>query len=467
MLPHLTPTAHFSLADDLVALMRDVLRKVYKGGSYLTYTDGVFRYFTGTQWTLLSDAQLGGVILHHLPAAAKWGGQRTRSSIREVIDLLKMHRATSPDLSRLNEPLPIINVANGELWIGENGSVELRAHSPTSGLRYCLDVVYDPAATCPLYDRALIEIFSASENPTSLAAFWDEFTGYVLQPARLDARIFVGWGAGNDGKSALAGMLIRLLGRDRVAAMPVGKLAGNPFMMSHLADKVLFLDDDVAVGTTLPDGLLKTISEAKIVTGEPKYRDAFEFEVRTVPLLLCNRIPHLRDTSYGFRRRLTVIPFGRSFTKHEADPTLFARIYASERSGVLNRALRGLRQVVQRGWKLDPPDAVIAATEAWWGVATGAAPMDDEPDRQPEQSLQRLHRPRIPRPQAASTITHDVMPTGKSTGMDVSVSIEVPETGKSCLVHVQLGQASLRVNGAPTHIHNNQSSVQHSAPTRR
>ena len=40
----------------------------------------------------------------------------------------------------------------------------------------------------------------------------------------------------------------------------------------------------------LPDGMLKTISEAKEVTGELKYRPSFNFVVRTVPVLLCNNV---------------------------------------------------------------------------------------------------------------------------------------------------------------------------------
>jgi hypothetical protein len=91
----------------------------------------------------------------------------------------------------------------------------------------------------------------------------------------------------------------------------------------------------------VPDGILKTISEAKEVTGEYKYKSPFNFTVRTVPVLLCNNIPSLADLSHGMLRRLQVIPFDRTFTGDDKDSGLFDRIWADELPGVLNRALRG------------------------------------------------------------------------------------------------------------------------------
>lgn len=99
-------------------LLQAVLDAAFAGGAHLAYTDGAFRRFTGTHWAPLSDAELGGVVLHRLSLEASTNrvGQRSRTIIREVIELLKMHRATGADRSRLDEPRPVINVANGELW---------------------------------------------------------------------------------------------------------------------------------------------------------------------------------------------------------------------------------------------------------------------------------------------------------------------------------------------------------------
>lgn len=433
---------------DALSIGQLVIDDIFARGAHLTCSDSGFLRFNGTHWIPLSEAELGGMVLRHLYVETGQGPQRPRAVTREVIELMKMRQATGPDRSRLNEPLPIINVANGELWITPDGSVERRPHNPASRLRYCLDVAYDSKAACPLYDRTLREIFSASTAPAALVDFWHEFAGYLLQPARPDARIFVGWGAGSDGKTALAGLLVRLLGRERVAAMPVGELASNRFMRSHLADKALFLDDDVAVGTILPDGMLKTISEAKIVTGEPKHRDAFEFRVGAPPLLLCNDVPHLRDTSHGFRRRLTVIPFERQFTSEEADRTLFPRIWETERSGVLNRALEGLQRVSQRGWKFDLPEAVNRASEAWWVEATDAssdiAPIAIRSTRGPGQTSKP--GPPTSKPRKSLGEARETSPVGaEQDAADLSINVELPAAGKGYAVQVRVGAASVDV----------------------
>jgi putative DNA primase/helicase len=55
------------------------------------------------------------------------------------------------------------------------------------------------------------------------------------------------------------------------------------------------------------------------------------------------------------QRRLTVAPFDRRFKK-SADPTLFAKIWADELSGILNKYLNGLRRISKRGGFKEPVD---------------------------------------------------------------------------------------------------------------
>lgn len=159
--------------------------------------------------------------------------------------------------------------------------------------------------------------------------------------------------------------VVRLLGNQLVHAQRVEDLDKNRFAMGSLFGKLLFVDDDVRAGARLPDGVLKTISEAKEVTGELKYQPSFNFIVRTVPVLLCNNIPSLADLSHGMLRRLMVIPFNRRFTDQDRDPDLFEQIWANELPGILNRALRGYRRLLKRGSKFKRPVAVKQATNRW------------------------------------------------------------------------------------------------------
>jgi putative DNA primase/helicase len=64
-----------------------------------------------------------------------------------------------------------------------------------------------------------------------------------------------------------------------------------------------------------------------------------------------------------------VIPFDRTFTGDGKDPSLFDRIWANELPGVLNRALRGYRRLLNRNSSFKIPAAANRAKDAWLGQA--------------------------------------------------------------------------------------------------
>jgi putative DNA primase/helicase len=259
----------------------------------------------------------------------------------------------------------VINCLNGELWIGSEGTVELRKHAATSYLRSCLDVIYDPFAECPRYDEALKQIFGkAKPSRKGMVRHWNDFVGYLIQSGREIPVVAILKGGGSNGKTVLMKTVIELLGDNLVSAQRIESLE-NQFAMGNLLGKQLLIDDDVRAGVRLPDGQLKKISEAKKVTGEHKHGKQFNFTVRALPVLLCNNVPSLADVSLGMRRRLMVIPFDRTFADREQDADLFAGIWRTEMPGVLNRAIEGLRRVIGRGMRFRHPAAVKAAKHTW------------------------------------------------------------------------------------------------------
>ena len=136
------------------------LESHYQGGPYLVRTDNVFWRYKGRHWEPVGENQIS----KHLIAVAREIVEPGEGNVVTVADLalkqLRGMRAADGDPLRLaHEPAPIINVQNGELWLDENGEVELRPHSHSSYLTHCLEVDYNPEATCPRYDDALLGIF--------------------------------------------------------------------------------------------------------------------------------------------------------------------------------------------------------------------------------------------------------------------------------------------------------------------
>jgi putative DNA primase/helicase len=336
-------------ADAGEQLAQAVLDRHFNGGAHLRYEkDGQFWRWNGKHWAAIDDKFLQRVILETaktLPIKA-----RTKSLVQEAFALLIIQQSGEDDLLHIHDdPPPAINASNGEIWLGDEGTVEIRPHDPKTGMRHVLPVVYDPSAECPEYDKALQQIFRDAENPGTVIRFMNELLGYAIQPRRHHAIIAIFYGHGSNGKTSFTELLRRLIGPGQIYSGRVDDLEKNQFSIGNLFGKLLFIDDDIKAGTKLPDGTLKKISEAKTLTGERKFKDPFEFESRAFPILLCNNIPSLADLTYGMMRRLRVVYFTRTFKEHETDRQLFERIAANELSGVLNRALAAWKRLQTKG----------------------------------------------------------------------------------------------------------------------
>lgn len=351
--------------------MRDDLRETGEEapplGGLLIRAAGSNWTYRDTHWKRISDDEVGHFIARALleresEGAPDIGGMAASTAIGQAQQLIRAARSIAQDVFSLTkDPLPIINVRNGELWISGKGEVELRPHRPSSYQLSCLDVVYDPDASCHEYDDALTAIFSKSSDVHDMVRHWHEFVGYAIQPKRDLASWWMLHGRGANGKTKLMETVSRLLGPDAVASMRISDLSRSQFATSSLVGAMMLLDDDVDRATLLPDGQLKQISEQKAMQGEFKGKDRFRFICRALPVLLCNGYPRTSDTSLGMARRAQVIPLRRQFMGADADPGLFNRIWRDEMPGVLNRALEGLSRLRERGNFLPPDDCQKAA----------------------------------------------------------------------------------------------------------
>ncbi|GEO15065.1 bifunctional DNA primase/polymerase [Microvirga aerophila] len=233
--------------DRAETLARMVLDHNFAGGENLIFaTDGQFWSFDRTHWSLLPRTSLERIIYEAIPNMVVRGPQNTASLIKQTVKLLQAARAMRDDVLRfLRPPPPVINCRNGELWVAEDGSVELRPHQPRSYLRHCLDVDYDPDATCPIYDRTLREIFSRASKPKALMRHFNELFGYIIHPRRDIPLILVARGGGSNGKSLLFQTIGRLLGPELVSATRIEQLDQNRFLTGNVLGKLLLIDDDV------------------------------------------------------------------------------------------------------------------------------------------------------------------------------------------------------------------------------
>lgn len=375
-----TMRVHSAKADIATEVANAFLTQDFKGGSHLIYgPNGRFYAFNGKYWDALDTNVIKKRLLTRIDEIPDLRGKSASALMGQAVSLLTAKQSRHDDPLRFaSDPPSVINCSNGEVWIDENGSPKLRSHRADSYLRHCLNVEYDPDATCPKYDKTVREIFSeALPSTKGMVRAWHDLAGYLIQPRRPIPTIVILKGSGSNGKTKLMETVTRILGSHLVSAQRIENLDGR-FALSGLSGKYLLLDDDVRVGIRLPDGQLKKISEAKVITGEEKHGPTFNFVVRAVPVLLCNNVPSLADISHGMRRRLLVIPFDRSFKGAGDSRNLFDEIWQNEMSGVLNRYLAGLRRVIIREWRFKKPKSVAAAEAEWLADANPMPAFLDE-----------------------------------------------------------------------------------------
>jgi hypothetical protein len=342
-----------------------VLVSDFENGKHLIHAaDGFFWKYNGRYWEqIVSEHELGQLCM----TATRELGQIPKDVsvvVRQAIDNLANLQARGGDPLRLMEPpLSVINCLNGELWIKEDFTVERRDHNPDSFLRFCLNIEYDPTAKCPMFEKAVLEIFQDSPDPQDMQRHMMEVYGYAIQPSRFIKAFFIWQGGGNNGKGKLIEVLIKVAGEKAVAPGRIVDLV-REYYRANLVGKLIFYEDDMEHNTVLPDGALKQYSEAKYTSGRHAYGRIDEFVVCVLPIMLCNPWPITKDLTEGTLVRAHVVPFRHKFVNGvDLDPRLFEGIIKDELAGILNRAIEGLQRLMARGHFLEPKDCATAKEE--------------------------------------------------------------------------------------------------------
>lgn len=347
---------------DVVA--KKVKDELYAGNVF--YWSRIFWIYNNKYWQQVDDEFLKRRLLDVARDLVPTSSRNDLEAVmRKSFAILKAISARREDYLGFTESAkPIINVANGELHIRPNGDVELLPHNPESKLTYCLDVEYDESAECPIWDKALSEIMCGDKD---LIRHFEEVAGYLIQPERKMKHFFLWYGQkGNNGKSLAKSVVSSLIGARNILSVKINKFGAGAHDEHMLVGKMLLVDDDMEKGIKLNDGLIKTISEQKMLTANPKQRDTFQFTSFAAILLLSNHWPTTVDLTQAMVTRASIIPFNAYFdpTSKSTDRDLLDKIVSNELSGVLNSFLAGLKRLKTRGgWQ--KPKAVIDATHQW------------------------------------------------------------------------------------------------------
>src|SRR5262249_54929935 len=323
---------HAAAPDPSVVFVDRFLAEQFAKGELLIYTEvKQFWQYNGQHWEKTDDTVLRGTIqdmatdrwdwvLDMAAAQGKKSPPTMSSFVASTLEVLKARCIKPGDPLRLMSPrLSVTNVANGTLWLEDDGPV-LRPHRPEDYLTYCSPLPYDPQATARTFESLLRGMLCHEDG----APFADqdemyrhvlELLGYVCQGGRFLKVFYIFYGPGDNGKTQLIKLLVLILGK---AAIAFDRLSGvdeegSRFAGARLMGKLAVIDDDAPNDYQLPDGFLKKIAEEKPITAEEKFKAPVTFICQVVVIILTNSLPITSDTSRGMRTRAQVLHFPRQF----------------------------------------------------------------------------------------------------------------------------------------------------------
>jgi putative DNA primase/helicase len=309
-------------------------------GDYYMYLHNV--------WKICTNNELQRILrFHFLKFEPKWT-PKIAGAYMSVLPL---------DCWRAKEIKPstyYINLKNGLLNIN---TLEMEPHNVKVFTTNQLPIEYNKEATCKRFKKYLRTTFG---NDRELIDLVQEIIGYCLSYSVKAQKMFIFKGSGSNGKSSLINIITALAGgKENVSGVSL-KNFDSRFALSNVWNKTLNISAE-----NESDAHLGTENLQKIVVGdnidvEIKYKNAFSHTPITKLLFALHNIPPAKEQSFGWERRLIIIPFNKRFVpepdqnnenEEKLIPGYEEKIIEEELNGVFLFAIEGLKRLMENNYK--------------------------------------------------------------------------------------------------------------------
>jgi P4 family phage/plasmid primase-like protien len=261
--------------------------------------------------------------------------------------------------------------ANPYLLGVKNGVLDLKTSALRGGGRADLitktaGVEFDVNATCPRWESFVDEVMGGDQT---LIAYLQRLVGYGLTGEVTEHLFPFLYGGGKNGKSTFIETLLFLMGDYALKAQAEltmeDRRGGNAeSIIAQLHGVRCVVGSEVDAGGKLAEGRLKNITGGDRMTGRALYGSPFSFTPTHLLWGFGNHKPVISGTDLGVWRRLKLIPFVVTIPEEKRDGRLGEKLRA-EGSGILNWALKGLRNWEEIGMERDEPTPVKEAVKAY------------------------------------------------------------------------------------------------------
>ena len=297
------------------------------------------------------------------------GEQYSRSKKNISMDFLKANTNTNFEWFE-SQIKNTINLKNGVYYFNEietfyqdenelkSKKTHFKTH-PNDYYSFCqIPVNYDETAECPVVDKFISDVFGADKIDLIY-----EFIGYCLLPHIKYQKALMLVGSGKNGKTTFLEMLIEFLGRDNVAMISLHELDGT-FSLINLRYKLANIVSDIPAKDLIDTGNAKRVITDDTLSGSIKnVQGSFNFNNRCKMIQSCNQLPRSRDKTSAFYRRWILLVCDAVFDVNKDVNILEKITNAKELSGLLNRAIEGIKRLEENGGFPDTEQEVKAIWE--------------------------------------------------------------------------------------------------------
>jgi putative DNA primase/helicase len=224
---------------------------------------------------------------------------------------------------------------------------------------------YDPEATCPLWEKTLLEVF---EGNNDMVSFFQRAIGYSITGSNIEQCLFICHGFGANGKSTILSVIREVVGdyaaTARFETFDAGKTSSRGEDLAMLRGKRFVLVVEPDADMKFAEGKIKQITGGEdLITCRHLYEKDFSYRPEFTLWMALNHKPKITGTDAGIWRRIRLIPFRADFSDDTKRNRYLAEELKLEASGILNWILDGVKQWLQQG--LNPPKEVIDATNIY------------------------------------------------------------------------------------------------------
>lgn len=253
----------------------------------------------------------------------------------------------------------LFNVQNGTIDL-KNG--KLMPHNQGHLITKISPVEYDPEATCPTWDRFLIEIMGGNQE---MVEFLQRAIGYALTGKTSEQCLFLLYGVGRNGKSVFLETLMSLFSGYSKKAEMKSFLERKGDATNDLATLVgarFVSASEIGRSKSFNESLIKEITGQDQITARFLYQEFFTFSPRFKIFLATNAKPQIKGVDEGIWRRMKLIPFDVVIPKEKVDKHLAGKL-RGELPGILRWAVKGCLVWQRDG--LQEPKVVTNATQGY------------------------------------------------------------------------------------------------------